>query len=92
MRKIASSTMAAKPMVSYPGRKAMPAVEVPSRNSEAVSLVPRPKRRWSAMKAMVPIGRAMKANEKTTKERRMPSSALAKGKNTDGNTSTEAIP
>ena len=43
------------------------------------------------MKMAVPIGRAMKANEKMAKEYSVPFSWSANGKNTDGNTSTEAM-
>ena len=70
----------------------MPAVDVPSRNSAIVSLVPRSKRRCSIMNKTVPSGRAMKANEKITNEYRVPFSGVANGKNTAGNTSTDAMP
>ena len=70
----------------------MPAVEVPSRNSAAVSLMPRPKRRWMRMNTIVPTGRAMKANEKTTNEYSVAFRRDSKGKKTAGNTSTDAMP
>jgi len=55
--------MDVNPRLAYPGRKAMPAVEKPSRNSAIVSLVSRPRRRWMRMNKTVPMGRAMKAKE-----------------------------
>ena len=70
----------------------MPAVEMPSRNSAIVSLASRPKRRWTAMEMTVPKGRAMKAKEKITKAKSVPSRRFSKGKNTAGKTRTEAIP
>jgi hypothetical protein len=70
----------------------MPAVEMPRRNRAVVSFASRPKRRWIAMKAMEPIGRAMKANAKMTKAYSVPSRPRSNGKNTLGNTSTEAMP
>ena len=70
----------------------MPAVEMPSRKSAIVSLASRPKRCCRRMKTMVPIGRAMNANENTTKASSVPSSPFSNGKNTDGNTSAEAMP
>ena len=51
-RKTDNSTMDAESQAAVPGRKAMPAVEMPSRNSAAVSLASRPKRSWMAMKAI----------------------------------------
>ncbi|MNT30796.1 hypothetical protein D3C72_1666070 [compost metagenome] len=65
---------------------------MPSRNSAIVSLVSRPKRRWIAIEITVPKGRAMKANEKITKAQSTPSRRCSNGKNTAGNTSTEAMP
>ena len=70
----------------------MPAVAVPSRNKAAVSLTLRPQWRWMVMNSAVPKGRAMKAKEKMVKAYSKPSRRPAKGKNTDGNTRTEAIP
>ena len=70
----------------------MPTVAVPSRNSAMVSLVPRPQRRWIAIDTAVPMGRAMNANEKMTKAHSVPSSCGSNGKNTRGNTSTQAMP
>jgi|GEM_PF-5758416 len=70
----------------------MPQVAVPSRNRAAVSLAPRPQRRCTAIDSAVPNGRAMKANEKITNAHSMPSSSLSNGKNTLGNTSTQAMP
>ena len=46
----------------------MPAVAVPSRNSAAVSLMPRPHWRWIHMKRAVPKGRATKAKANSMKE------------------------
>ena len=71
---------------------AIPAVEQPSRNKAAVSLVLRPKRRWMAMPPSVPSGRTMKATANSAKASKVPSSRSTNGKNTDGNTSTEAMP
>src|SRR3954454_19374768 len=65
--------------------------EKPSRNKAIVSFTPRPCRRSTAMKMTEPIGRAMKASEKTAKEYRVAVRGSAKGKNTLGNTTTEAI-
>ncbi|UWN51021.1 hypothetical protein ASALC70_03245 [Alcanivorax sp. ALC70] len=45
----------------------MPAVAVPSRNSEVVSFTLRSQRRWMVMNRAVPKGRAMNAKENTTK-------------------------
>ncbi len=46
----------------------MPTVAVPSRNSAAVSLMPRPQRRWMRMNSAVPNGRATKASAKIENE------------------------
>ena len=70
----------------------MPAVDVPSRNSAIVSLVPRPKRRWISMNSTEPNGRAMNATEKIANDQSVPSSGASNGKNSAGNTSTEAMP
>ena len=70
----------------------MPAVAVPSRNSAAVSLTPRPQRFCTCMKSVVPKGLAMKARAKMAKAYSVPVSGSANGKNTWGNTITEAIP
>ena len=70
----------------------MPAVEIPSRNSASVSFVSRPKRRWIDMNATEPMGRAMNAKENRMNAYKVPSNGAAKGKNTEGNTSTEAMP
>ena len=69
----------------------MPTVAVPSRNSAAVS-GGAPQRRWMAMDSAVPMGRAMKAKLKMTKDQSVPSSAGSNGKNTRGKTSTQAMP
>ena len=92
VRNIASSTMAATPIFSYPGRKAMPAVLVPSRNSAAVSLVPRLQRCWIQRKSTVPSGRETNARANTANESSVACSGSANGKNTFGNTSAEAMP
>ncbi len=70
----------------------MPAVLVPSRNSAAVSLVPRLQRDWIHRNSTVPSGRAMNASANTANEYRVACSGSAKGKNTFGNTSAEAMP
>ncbi len=44
------------------------------------------------MKAIEPMGRAMKAKAKITKAYNVPSRPRSNGKNTAGNTSTEAMP
>ena len=44
-----------------------------------------------AMKTSEPKGRAMKASEKIAKDHSVPVSASTKGKNSTGNTSTEAM-
>ncbi|MNT30824.1 hypothetical protein D3C72_1666360 [compost metagenome] len=58
----------------------MPTVAVPSRNSDAVSLMPRPQRRWMRMNSAVPNGRPMNAKEKIVKLYSSPASSLANGK------------
>ena len=68
----------------------MATVEVPSRNSATVSLMPRPKGRWIAMK-IVPSGRATNASENIANEYSVPSSRSANGKKTLGKTTTEAM-
>src|SRR6187455_385863 len=92
MRQATSRPIAAAPAAAWDGSRAMPTVELPSRNRETVSLAPRPKRRCSAIPARVPIGRTTKASASRAKAYRMPSRRAAKGKNTAGNTSTEAMP
>ena len=44
------------------------------------------------MDSAVPMGRAMKAKLKMTKDQSVPSSAGSNGKNTRGKTSTQAMP
>ena len=87
-----SSTIDRLPMLAKLGRKAMPAVQVPSRNRATVSLVLRSQRRWIHMKATVPIGRATNARAKIANDHKVPSSLPRNGKKIDGNTSTEAMP
>ena len=70
----------------------MPAVATPIRNSATVSFISRPKRFCKAMNAMVPNGRATKARAKMLNAYNSPSRRDTKGKNTEGNTSTDAIP
>lgn len=72
--------MAEWPIVAYDGKNAMPTVAVPSRKSDAVSLVLRPHRRWMRMNRAVPNGRPIKANEKTVKLNSRPANSLANGK------------
>ncbi|MNS65101.1 hypothetical protein D3C72_982500 [compost metagenome] len=91
MRSTDSQMMAAKPRWEYVGRKAMPAVDTPSRKRANVSLALRPMRRWISMKITVPNGRAMKANEKIRNAYNVPSRRSSNGKKTRGNTSTEAM-
>ncbi len=92
MRSTAKIHTAATPRLAVLGRKAMPAVELPSKNSAMVSLVARPQRRWIAIDSTVPIGRAMNASEKIAKAQSVPSRRPMSGKNTAGKTSTEAMP
>ena len=60
--------MLAAPIVAYPGRKLITAVEKPSSSRAEVSLTPRPYSRSTVMKIIDPIGRAIYASEKTMKE------------------------
>ncbi len=92
IRKSASKATAQPPASTADGRNAMPAVDVPSTNSAIVNLAARPQRRWIAIDTIVPIGRAMNASAKIANAYSVPSSFASYGKNTDGNTSTDAMP